>query len=156
MANDGRPGCLRPFLGSVLGSLSAVAAVVVIGIIDAPEVNPQDPLEHEWYTPFVLFFLPVYCVLPGAALGALAGAAPGVSGIRLATWAYGGALVGLALGALVLPHDGEARSLLLHAALVGLFAFGGISCVTARPSQGRGRPGEPTIREADTHGRRSF
>ena len=67
-----RPGCIRLLLGFGLGGLVGFGSACLIGYLDAPEVNPADPLEHEWYTPYILLVLVPGGLLAGVVMGTMA------------------------------------------------------------------------------------
>ena len=59
MRSHGGAGCLRTVAGCTLGGVWGVLAALLISMIHAPEANPNDPLEFEGYTPFIiLVFMP--------------------------------------------------------------------------------------------------
>jgi hypothetical protein len=106
------------FRGSVVGGVLGFAVALGIGIMDAPVVNPADPLAHEWYTPVALIFLP--CL--GACVGALMGlffvqVGQGV-GKRATTWGFCGLFLGLAAG-LVIARGNILFHFLLTAGCIG-------------------------------------
>ena len=48
---------------AILGAICGVLLGCTIGVIHAPRSDASDPLEHEWYTPFVLLLIiPAECV----------------------------------------------------------------------------------------------
>jgi hypothetical protein len=131
----------------ILGAICGVLLGCTIGVIHAPRTDASDPLEHEWYTPFVLLLIiPAECVA-GLVIGT--GIALGVHtpiGRRKAfAFAAGGAALGVGLGwvlatvfqvVLVNWHDGSKlmSSLIMQAA----GAIGGL--VVASSSDLAGKP----------------
>ena len=113
----------------ILGAICGVLLGITIGVIHAPQVDASDPLEHEWYTPFVLLLIiPAECVA-GLVIGtgiALGGHTP-IGRRKAFAFALGGAALGAGVGwvlatvfqvVLVNWHDGSKlmSSLILQAA----------------------------------------
>jgi hypothetical protein len=126
MAKGGRSGCLRAALGCVLGGIAGVVLAIVIAAIDAPKVDPADPLEFEWYTPFVLFILPIYGLVFGAMIGVFAALGCRRAGGKAWAWGIGGLLAGLAVGWYSAADRGEAGALLFHLILTCVLTVGGL------------------------------
>ncbi|MDR3620984.1 MAG: hypothetical protein P4L85_16650 [Paludisphaera borealis] len=125
MKREDRLGGVRSLAGCVLGGVLGWAAALVIGVIDAPVVDPADPLEYEWYTPVALIVLPFCASIIGAILGALVGAAWRDVGPEGASRGAAGLFLGLAIGEL-LPSHGEGIQLLRHFFLTAAFTCGGL------------------------------
>jgi hypothetical protein len=130
----------------ILGAICGVLLGIAIGVINAPRRDASDPLEHEWYTPFVLLLIiPAECVA-GLVIGT--GIALGVHtpiGRRKAfASALGGAALGVGAGwvlatvfqvVLVNWHDGSKlmSSLIFQAA----GAVGGLVVASSSGSDGK-------------------
>jgi hypothetical protein len=126
---------------SLLGAVCGVLLGCCVGVIHAPAKPPSDPLEYEWYMPFVLILVIPLEWLAGLLIGA--GIAVGVPtpARRRRTFllALGGAILGVGFGwvlgrvfhvILIFWHDGSQHMTSLALQAVG--AIVGIIFATSR------------------------
>ena len=109
MREKGRPGCWQPLLRGVLGGISGALVAFLIGLIDAPVVNPADEMAHEWYTPWALFVLPFHGLIMGSIIGTFAGMAFEGAGGKALIRGLAGLILGLVVG-MAIPATGDDTS----------------------------------------------
>ncbi len=124
--------CFRLILVGLFGGILGSAVVLLIGITDAPQLNPADFSEHEWYTPFVLIWMVIGGFPGGAIAGVIALQAWSVARGRALFFGAVGVLLGLAIGWLFLPHEGNGGALIFHAFLTWGLCLAGLGFAVLR------------------------
>lgn len=137
MTKGGRSGCLRSILGFGLSGVWGATAAFAIGVIHAPDIDPNYPLANEWYTPFVLFMLMPGGMLIGAVLGTVAINSREAACVTAWACGFAGWALALAVGYLGLAGRGEPIFLFLD----GLITCG---CVVGGFALGAKRAGKPS------------
>ncbi len=142
MTRNGRWGCLWALVGCVFGGVWGLVAAILIGWINAPVVNPNDELAHEWYTPFVLLMVMPAGVIIGAVIGSLAVNAFKVTRGKAIAWGGAGWLLALAIGSLVFAGRGEPGFLFLHGLMTCAFIVVGFNIAENRAGRTQRRTHE--------------
>lgn len=130
MAKDDGPGCFSYLLGGVLGGVSGVVTAVLIGLMNAPVIHDEDSLEHEWYTPLVLFIMPLYGLIIGVMVGLFGRTAYEVSGGRAVAYGAAGLLLGLAVGKAVFFGRSDPSHIFVHSVLTCILTVVGLLFAT--------------------------
>ena len=141
MTPDRRPGCLRLLVGSMFGGLVGIGSACLIGYLDAPEVNPADPLEHEGYTPYVLLVLIPGGLLAGIVMGTIASSMR--SGLTWKSIAGGTAGWLLAMAGGWILFRGREAGVTLHGLLTCVATAVGFALAANHFGPGSRRPEEP-------------
>jgi hypothetical protein len=126
---DRRPSGLPALLTCGLGGITGAITAFAIGLMDAPEVDPNVPLAFEWYTPFVLFILPFYGLIIGVVVGFLYSSPALIYGLPGPnSWVGGlaGLLLGLVVGKILIAGRSDGKDLILHLLVTAAMTFFGL------------------------------